>query len=53
MEIGEKRGMEIGEENGIQLACKVLRLYAQGMSEKEIASKCDVPVEKVQKIVVL
>lgn len=52
-EVGERRGLEIGVENGIQLACKVIRLHAKGMPDEEIASECNISVEKVQKIVVL
>ena len=48
--IGEKRGREIGEEQGIELAKQVFRLQAQGKTEQNIASECDIPIEKVRKI---
>lgn len=47
---GERIGKKIGEENGIQLAKKVCRLYAQGNTEQNIASECHITVEKVRKI---
>ena len=47
---GEKRGKKIGEEQGIELAKQVFRLQAQGKTEQNIASECDIPVEKVRKI---
>ena len=49
-EIGEKHGRKIGEEHGIELAKQVFRLQAQGKTEQNIASECDIPVEKVRKI---
>lgn len=47
--IGEKRGIAIG----IQLACKVLHMHSQGLSNEEISSKCNVSIEKVQEILAL
>ena len=49
-EIGEKHGRKIGEEHGIELAKQVFRLQAQGKTEQNIASECDIPIEKVRKI---
>ena len=49
-EIGEKYGRKIGEEHGIELAKQVFRLQAQGKTEQNIASECDIPIEKVRKI---
>ena len=49
-EIGEKHGRKIGEEHGIELAKQVFQLQAQGKTEQNIASECDIPIEKVRKI---
>lgn len=51
---GEKRGRKIGEkigvENGIKLTKKVFMLQARGENEKNIASECNITVEKVREI---
>ena len=59
--IGEKRGVAIGEKRGekrgvaigIQLACKVLHMHSQGLSNEDISSECNISVEKVQEILAL
>lgn len=48
--IGEKIGEKRGEKNGIELTKKVFKLYMQGKTEQDIASECDIPVEKVREI---
>lgn len=50
MSSAEKRGIEIGEKRGIQLACKVFRLHSQGFSAEEIAAECNISAEKVHEI---
>lgn len=44
-----KRGVAIG----IQLACKVIHMHSQGLSNEEISSECNISVEKVQEILAL
>lgn len=55
--IGEKRGVAIGEKRGvaigIQLACKVIHMHSQGLSNEDISSECNISVEKVQEILAL
>ena len=48
--IGEKRGIAIGEEHGLQLAKRIFKLNTQGKSVEEIASLCDITIEKVKEI---
>ena len=45
---GLNQDLERGEENGIALAKKVFRLQARGLSAKEIARECNIPVDKVK-----
>ena len=49
-ELGRKLGRKIGENAGIQLACRVLDLYARGKSDEDIVRECDTSIEKVQMI---
>ena len=44
-------GMEKGMERGIEVAKKVLRLSAQGMTPEEIARRLGIPLEKVKHII--
>ena len=44
-------GMEKGMERGIEVAKKVLRLSAQGMTPEEIARRLDLPLGKVKQII--
>ena len=42
-----------GEKRGIKLAVEVIRLHEQGMSNEDIALRCDVVVEKVREILAM
>ena len=41
------------ERRGIKLAVEVIRLHGQGMSDEDIALRCDVVVEKVREILAM
>lgn len=47
---GIELGREQGEKLGIQLAKDVFRLAGQGLPMNEIASQCNISIEKVQEI---
>ena len=47
---GRKQGIEQGKKQGVQLAKKIFRLSAQGISEDEIARQCNIPAEQVKEI---
>ena len=49
----ERRGEKRGEKRGIKLAVEVIRLHEQGMSNEDIALRCDVVVEKVREILAM
>ena len=53
MHSATERGIKHGITIGIQLACKVLHMHSQGLSNEEISSKCNVSIEKVQEILAL
>lgn len=46
----EKRGVQIGKKEGIQLARKVFRLHSENRTNEEIAAECDVSLEEVLEI---
>ena len=50
MNSARRQGQKIGENAGIQLACNVLNMHAQGKSVEEIVLACDTSAEKVQMI---
>ena len=49
----ERRGEKRGEKRGIKLAVEVIRLHEQGISNEDIALRCDVVVEKVREILAM
>lgn len=46
----EKRGIRIGEEQGVRLARTAFHLHMQGKTDEEIAVECNLSVEEVKKI---
>ena len=49
-EIGIRKGKELGKELGVQEARQVFKLYMQGKSPEEIASLCNISIDKVRQI---